>query len=102
MLNLGSEKIMPLLCEKGLVDEAYCVYQKIRRLPATQSCNAILDGFLKAGWVEFMWEVYGRMVSNGMLPIDVSYGILIDACCDLGDNARAKVLFDEMVEKGLL
>ncbi|KAL2493005.1 Pentatricopeptide repeat-containing protein [Abeliophyllum distichum] len=88
------------LCEKGLVDEAYWVYRKIGRLPAIQACNAILDGFLKAGRVEFMWEVYGLMVSNGMLPTDVSYGILIDACCGLGDNERSNMLFDEMVEKG--
>ncbi|KZV23300.1 pentatricopeptide repeat-containing protein [Dorcoceras hygrometricum] len=89
------------LCEKGLVDEGYWVYRKLVKLPALQVCNALLNGILKSGRVEFMWNVYGDMVLKGAYPSEVTYGILMDAYRDRGDFAKAKELFDEMIEKGL-
>lgn len=89
------------LCEMGLIDEAYWVYQKIGTLPAMQACNAFLDGLCKRKRFDFMWEVYGDMLSLGASPSVVTYGVLIDACCDQGDIAKAEMLLDEMLGKGI-
>ncbi|KAL0355538.1 UNVERIFIED_CONTAM: hypothetical protein Sradi_4000700 [Sesamum radiatum] len=88
------------LCARGLADEGYWVYRKMGKLPAIQACNALLNGILKTGRVELMWEVYYDMVLNGLLPSEVTYGILIDASCDRGDFVKARLLFEE-IERGI-
>ena len=69
-------------------------------MPAVQACHALLDGFVKMGRFDLMWEVYEDMVSRGLLPNVVTYGILVDACCDQGNMPKAHKIFDEMVERG--
>ncbi|GFZ03565.1 pentatricopeptide repeat (PPR) superfamily protein [Actinidia rufa] len=89
------------LSDMGLVEEAYWVYRKIGELPAVQVCNALLDGFVKIGRLDLMWEVFRDMVSRGLLADVVTYGILVDACCDQENMPKAHKMFDEMVERGI-
>ncbi|GJR40753.1 pentatricopeptide repeat-containing protein [Tanacetum coccineum] len=89
------------LCEFGFVDEAYWVVKKSGNLPALHVCNRVLDGFLKMGNVEKMWEVYGCFTARGMVSGVVTYGILVDGCCRGGDVEKGLKVFDEMLERGL-
>ncbi|KAL2243533.1 UNVERIFIED_CONTAM: hypothetical protein Sindi_0471300 [Sesamum indicum] len=93
--------LIDALCERGFANDGYWVYYKMGKLPAVQACNALLNGILKTGRVEPMWEVYNDMVLNGLLPSSMTYGILIDSSCDRGDIVKARLLLEEMIQRGL-
>ncbi|KAB1216744.1 hypothetical protein CJ030_MR4G003868 [Morella rubra] len=89
------------LIEMGLVEEALWVHKKMGVLLAVQACNGLLYGLLKIGRFGSMWELYGDMVSRGLSPNVVTYGVLINGCSSQGDISKARKLFDEMVGKGI-
>ena len=72
--------------EMGLVEEASWVYHKIGILPVVPVCNALLNGLVKKGMFESMWQFHTDMLSRGMVSNFVTYGVLIDGCCGLVVN----------------
>ncbi|KAK9198657.1 hypothetical protein WN944_013843 [Citrus x changshan-huyou] len=87
--------------EMGHVEEALWVYRKIGVLPAIQACNALLNGLIKNGKFDSVWEFYEEMVLRGLVADVVTYGVLINCCCGQGDVMKALNLFDEMIDKGI-
>ncbi|XP_068645308.1 pentatricopeptide repeat-containing protein At5g61400-like [Aristolochia californica] len=79
-------------CQMGRIDEASWVFRKIGSLPVIQACNAPLNGLLKIGRYESVWEMYQDMLLGGLCPNVVTYNTLINACCDEG-------LLDEMEDE---
>ncbi|KAM7266856.1 hypothetical protein ACFE04_009022 [Oxalis oulophora] len=69
------------LSEMGLVEEGLWVCDKLRALPELQACNAILNGLVKAGKFDEMWEVYKGMLFRGFSPSVVTYGVLVSSWC---------------------
>ena len=94
-------ELIIVLSEMGLVEEALCVYIRLKDLPAVRACNALLHGFGNAGWLDSMLEFYRQMGSRGLSPDVVTYGILINGCCRKGDLSKALELFNEMSERGV-
>ncbi|KAL8160080.1 hypothetical protein V2J09_001617 [Rumex salicifolius] len=89
------------LSETGLAEEACWVYRKLRELPALRVSNALLGGLVKSRKYDDMWNTYNDLVSRGAVPSVVTYGILMDSCCNQCDVGKALQLFDEMVGRGI-
>ena len=93
--------LIVVLSEMALVDEALWVYQEIGELVSLRVGNAILDGLVKKGRFDSMWEVYREMGSRGFCPDVITYGVLINGCCRKGDLLKALEVFDEMRGRGI-
>lgn len=87
--------------QMGLIEDALWVYRNIKTFPQMQACNALLDGLIKLGRFDSMWDLYKELLSRGFLPNVVTYGVLINCCCCQGDVLKAHNLFYELLMKGI-
>lgn len=74
-------ELLIVLSKMGLVEEALWMYRKVGAALAKQACNVLLDVLVKTSRFELLWRIYEEMISNGLSPDVITYGVLIDGCC---------------------
>ncbi|XWS47992.1 hypothetical protein CRYUN_Cryun13aG0033400 [Craigia yunnanensis] len=97
----GPQNSLPMCFRDGSNRRCLVVYRKITTVPPMQACNALLDGLVKLGQFDLMWDLYNELLSRGFLPNVVTYGVLINCGCCQADVSKARKLFHELLMKGI-
>ncbi|CAA2997593.1 pentatricopeptide repeat-containing At4g11690-like [Olea europaea subsp. europaea] len=89
------------LCKVGRLDDAWKLFDEMPLQRNMVTCNTIIDGFCKKGFVENAKIIVEEMVqSETCLPDVVTFTTLIDGYCKKGEVENAMKYFDEMVKRG--
>ncbi|KAM3755306.1 hypothetical protein ACB098_02G030900 [Castanea mollissima] len=100
------ELYIQCLCEGGLVEEAFDVFDRLRGVgvcPSIATWNSALLGCLKVRRTDLVWKLYKEMVESSVVAkVDVeTVGYLIRAFCEDNKVSKGYELLRQVLEDGL-
>lgn len=92
------------MCRSGLIEEAHAIIREMRQAccaPATTLYNYLLGSLWKNSRISEISSVVEEMKENDV-PLDaITYEILINSVCSLGDMDVVRQILDQMLAQGL-
>jgi len=96
-------RVVAACCAEGASDIAALVFASdvFGQPPDVVTYNTLMKDFARQGKVSQCFELCEELRSQGLLPSEVTYGILLDACLCAEDFEKACVICQELLKSGL-
>lgn len=80
----------------GLLDTAEAVFNKLQG-PDVVSWNALIAAYSELGENEHVFRVFNSMISNGIMPDEVTFVSILNACNHVGLLEKGQILFGLLI-----
>ena len=64
------------------------------------SFNTVMKGYTTGGKIDACFELLAEMQEHAVVPDDITYGILLDACIADNDLNKANEVLDRLIKSG--
>lgn len=94
-------RALAICTAKGALELAEVLLDCGKEVPMdTIAYNTLMKGYASARQGHRCLQLYGEMRREGLIPSDVTFGILLDACIDAGELEHAKKVFYDLQSSG--
>jgi len=81
--------------------ESLAAHKACREGMDTVGYNTLMKCYARAGMSQRCFELHEEMQKQSLPPNEVTFGILLDVCVEVGELDKAKRIFDELYQSGI-